>query len=59
MSVCVFVCLYNSHIEGDTSTRHVVGLYWVPGHAEIADELARGGSTLRFLGPEPALGVSR
>jgi hypothetical protein len=46
------------------STRHVVGLYWVPGHAglrvnEITDELARGGSALRFLGPEPALGVSR
>jgi len=41
-----------------------VGLYWVPGHAglrgnEIADELARGGSTMGFLGPEPALGVSR
>jgi hypothetical protein len=48
----------------DISARHVVGLYWVPGHAgvrgnEIADELARGGSTLGFLGPEPALGVSR
>jgi len=26
---------------------------------EIADGLARGGSALRFLGPEPALGVSR
>ena len=42
----------------------VVGLYWVPGHArvqgnEIADGLARSGSALRFLGPEPALGVSR
>jgi len=41
-----------------------VGLYWVPGHAgvrgnEIADELARGGSALGFLGPKPALGVSR
>ena len=42
----------------------MVGLYWVPGHAgvrgnEIADELARGGSALGFLRPEPALGVSR
>jgi hypothetical protein len=48
----------------DISTWHAVGLYWVPGHAgvrgnEIADELARGGSVLEFLGPEPALGVSR
>ena len=42
----------------------MMGLFWVPGHAgirdnEIADGLARGGSALRFLGPEPALGVSR
>jgi hypothetical protein len=42
----------------------VVGLYWVPGHAgvwgnEITDELTRGGSVLEFVGPEPALGVSR
>jgi ribonuclease HI len=48
----------------DISTRHVVGLYWVPGHAgirgnEIADELARSGSVRGFVGPEPALGVSR
>jgi ribonuclease HI len=48
----------------DISTRHTVGLYWVPGHAgvqgnENADELTRGGSVLGFLGPEPALGVSR
>jgi ribonuclease HI len=48
----------------DISTRYVVGLFWVPGHAgirgnEVADELARGGSVRGFLGPEPALGVSR
>jgi len=48
----------------DISIRHVVGLFWVPGHAgirgnEIANGLARGGTALRFLGPEPALGVSR
>ena len=39
-------------------------MYWVPGHAgvrgnEIAGELARGGSALKFVGPKPALGVSR
>jgi len=38
--------------------------YWVPGHAgvrgnKIADVLARGSSALKFVGPEPALGVSR
>ena len=48
----------------DISARHAVGLFWVPGHAglrgnKIADELARDGSLLRFVGPEPALGVSR
>jgi len=48
----------------DISALHVVGLYWVPGHAgvrgnETADGLTRGGPTLGFPGPEPALGVSR
>ena len=48
----------------DICTRHAVELYWVPGHAgirinEIADELARGGSAMGFLGRQPALGVSR
>jgi ribonuclease HI len=48
----------------DISARHTVGLYWVPGHAgvsgnEIADDLARGISALKFVGPEPALGDSR
>ena len=47
--------------NGTNTTRHVVGLYWVPGHAAVrgnekADELTRGGSDLGFLGPEPALG---
>jgi hypothetical protein len=47
----------------DISARHVVGLYWVPGHAgvrgnEIADGLARDGSGRGFHGPEPVLGVS-
>jgi hypothetical protein len=41
-----------------------VGLYWVPGHAgvrgnETADRLARSGSASGFVGPEPALGVSK
>jgi hypothetical protein len=41
-----------------------VGLYWFPGHAgvcsnEIADELARVDSVLKFVGHEPALGISR
>jgi hypothetical protein len=48
----------------DISTWHVVGLYWVPGYAgvqgnEIADELARGSSVVKFVGPELTLGVSR
>jgi len=48
----------------DISTWHVVGLYRVPGHAgvrgiEIVDDLARDSSVLKFVGPEPALGVSR
>jgi len=47
----------------DTSSWHIVGLYWVPGHAgvqgnKIADELARGSFVLEFLRPELALGVS-
>jgi len=48
----------------DISTEHVVGLYWVPEHAgvqgnEITDKLTRDGSTVKFVGPEPALEVSR
>jgi ribonuclease HI len=48
----------------DISAQHAVGLYWVPGHAEvrgnvITDKLARDGSVQRFIGPKPCLGVSR
>jgi ribonuclease HI len=48
----------------DISTYHSVGLFCVPGHSgirenEIADDLARGGSVHGFVGPEPAVGVSR
>ena len=44
--------------------RHSVGLYWVCGHVavrgnDIAYELVRGESVLKFVGPEQALGVSR
>jgi hypothetical protein len=45
------------------SIEHEVGLYWVPGHAgvrgnEITYELARDSSFLKFVRPDPALGVS-
>jgi len=48
----------------DISARHAVELYWVRGHAgargnEIAVELARDGSALKFVGPDSALRVSR
>jgi ribonuclease HI len=48
----------------DISTYHSVRLFWVPGRAgirgnEIADEPARKGSAHHFVGPEPAVGVSR
>ena len=48
----------------DISIQHSVGLFWVPGRTvirgnEIANGLTRGGIALRFLGPEPPLGVSR
>jgi ribonuclease HI len=44
------------------SALHTVGLYWVPGHEgvtgnEMANGLARNGSTSGFVGLEPALGV--
>jgi ribonuclease HI len=40
-----------------------VQLIWVPGHMgidgnEMADQLARQGSSRPFIGPEPALGIS-
>jgi len=47
--------------SNDISSQYAVGLYWVPGHPgirgnEIADGLARGGSSLGFFEPEPVLG---
>ena len=40
-----------------------VTLYWLPGHSsvhgnEVVDELARNGSSISFVGPEPATGIS-
>ena len=48
----------------NVSTAHAVGLYGVPGHAgvhgnEITDKLPRDGSVQKFVGPQPAVGVSR
>ncbi|XP_018314104.1 uncharacterized protein [Mycetomoellerius zeteki] len=44
------------------STGNDVVLVWIPEHSgirsnEIADELARSGSSARLMGPEPALGL--
>jgi ribonuclease HI len=46
------------------STRHTVGLYWIPGHVglqryEIIDKLARDGSVQKFVETEPSAEVSR
>ena len=51
-------------VLNDIFIQQAVGLYWAPGHAgvggnEIADELARDSSALKFVGPEPSLGLSR
>jgi ribonuclease HI len=61
MSLLLWQC---QRVLNDISTQHSVGLVWVPGHSgiggnEIADELAREGSVHQFVGPDPALGVSR
>ncbi len=47
----------------DLTIGNRVTLVWVPGHSghegnEIADSLAKEGSLLPFLGPEPAIGIS-
>ena len=46
------------------STRYSMGLFWVPGHSggrgnETAEEFAREGTFHQFVGPEPALRISR
>jgi ribonuclease HI len=61
MPFLVYQC---QKVLNDISALHDLGLYWVPGHAgvrgnENANGLARCGSASRFVGPEPALGVSR
>ncbi|KAJ8909669.1 hypothetical protein NQ315_008899 [Exocentrus adspersus] len=48
----------------DLARHHRVVLLWVPGHSGIkgnekADELARKGSSASYIGPEPAVGVSK
>jgi len=45
-------------------TRHEVGLYWVPGHAEVqgnenTNKLSRDNSFQKFVGPELSLGFCR
>jgi ribonuclease HI len=46
------------------SGNNIVTLSWIPGHHgvegnEVADELARAGSSLPPVGPEPVIGVSQ
>ncbi|KAJ8914966.1 hypothetical protein NQ315_002490 [Exocentrus adspersus] len=48
----------------DLARHNRVVLLWVPGHSGIkgdekADELARKGSSASYIGPEPAVGVSK
>ena len=51
-------------VLNDISSRHSVEMFWVPRHSgvrgnETTDQLAREEGVHQFVGPEPALGVSR
>ena len=48
----------------DLSIDRMVTLAWVPGHSgypgnEKADELARQGASMAFMGPEPSCGIAK
>lgn len=48
----------------DLARQNKVTLVWTPGHSGIvgnekADELARQGASIRFMGPEPVLGITK
>lgn len=67
-ALCAYKCTSKIVWECILSLRQLcqmnsVNLYWVPGHCGIegnerADDLAKVGSNLQFIGPEPFCGIS-